>query len=195
MFDYIRSAVPGVPQIGTTFAGRLAAVDAWDAYHDMVGDLDYSMFIVTARDGDRQAGCLVGFTCQTSIDPPRFLACLSRENRTCRVAQACEVLAVHFVPRDAGALAELFGGHTDDDSDDGAGGGSDKFAQCAWRSGPGGVPILEECGNWFVGTVLERFDLGDHIGFLLEPVQAHRERSEPFFPFHRAKRIEPGHPA
>ena len=166
-------------------------MDAWDAYHDMVGDLDYSMFIVTARDGARQAGCLVGFACQTSIDPPRFLVCLSRRNRTYRVAQASDMLAVHFVPRDAEALAELFGGHTDDDSE----AGSDKFARCAWRPGPAGVPILQECGNWFAGLVLERFDLGDHVGFLLEPVEVHRQRREQYFEFHQAKHITPGHPA
>lgn len=166
-------------------------MDAWDAYHDLVGDLDYAMFIVTARDSARQAGCLVGFTCQTGIDPPRFLVCLSRKNRTYRVARGSEVLAVHFVPRDAGALAELFGGHSDDDSEE----GRDKFAQCAWRPGPGGVPILQDCGNWFAGTVLEQFDVGDHVGFLLEPVQAHRKPGESYFTFHQAKQIEPGRPA
>jgi len=172
-------------------------VDAWDTYHDMVGDLDYSMFIVTARDGDRLAGCLVGFACQTSIDPPRFLVCLSRNNRTYRVAQGCDVLAVHFVPRDAEALAELFGGHTDDETDDRDGdtAESGKFAQVAWRPGPEGVPILRDCGNWFAGTVLERLELGDHVGFLLEPVQAHRQPGEQYYMFRRAKHLKPGHPA
>ncbi|HEX2301246.1 MAG TPA: flavin reductase family protein, partial [Pseudonocardiaceae bacterium] len=165
--------------------------------HDLVGDLDYAMFIVTARDGDRLAGCLVGFTCQTSIDPPRFLVCLSRRNRTYRLAQNADVLAVHFVPRDAEALVELFGGHTDDSDEDrdASSGGSDKFAQVGWRPGPEGVPILQDCGNWFAGTVLERLDLGDHVGFLLEPVQAQRQGGTQYYPFSQAKHIEPGHPA
>lgn len=156
-------------------------------FHELVGQLDYSMFIVTAVAGDELAGCLVGFASQSSIDPPRFLVCLSRENRTYRVAQRSASLAVHFVPADAGDLAELFGGETTDDVD--------KFARCAWHRGPGGLPIVDGCGNWFAGRVLDRYDLGDHVGFLLEPVAAHQEQRGPHFDFHRAKRIAPGHPA
>ncbi len=162
-------------------------MDARGTFGKLVGDLDYAMFIVTARAGDEQAGCLVGFGTQSSIDPPRFLVCLSRKNHTYRVANSSEALAVHFVPRQATALAELFGGHSSDDED--------KFARCAWQPGPGGLPILQECANWFVGRVLERLDLGDHVGFLLEPVAAHRESGQSHFEFHRAKHIAPGHPA
>ena len=160
---------------------------ATGTFHELVGQLDYSMFIVTVATDDERAGCLVGFATQSSIDPPRFLVCLSRANRTCRVAGASELLAVHFVPRHAEALAELFGGRSGDDVD--------KFTRCDWHPGPAGLPILDECGNWFAGRVLERLDLGDHVGFLLEPVEAHREHGGPAFEFHRAKHIEPGHPA
>ena len=165
----------------------MAGVDVHGTFHELVGELDYSMFIVTVRDGERRAGCLVGFATQSSIDPPRFLVCLSRKNHTCRVAQHADLLAVHFVPRHAEELAELFGGRSGDDID--------KFAHCEWRPGPGELPILGECGSWFAGRVLQRLDLGDHVGFLLEPVQAHHEHGESPFEFQRAKRIEAGHPA
>jgi flavin reductase (DIM6/NTAB) family NADH-FMN oxidoreductase RutF len=163
----------------------LIAVDVSSTFGVLVGELEYSMFIVTVRAGDQLAGCLVGFGCQTSIDPPRFLLCLSRENRTYRVAMSAPELAVHFVPRQAEALAQLFGGCTSDEVD--------KFARCAWKSGPAGLPILQECPSWFVGRVLDRLDLGDHVGFLLEPVAAHRAGGAPYYTFSQAKRIEPGH--
>lgn len=162
-------------------------MSAVGTFHKLVGDLDYSMFVVTTAEGGEPAGCLVGFASQTSIEPPRFLVCLSRNNRTYRVARTAELLAVHFVPREAGWLAELFGGSTGDEVD--------KFARCAWHPGPGGVPVVEACDNWFAGRVLDRVDLGDHVGFLLEPVAAHRGHRGLQFEFHRAKRIEPGHPA
>jgi len=165
----------------------LIRVDAHDAFGKLVGDLDYSMFIVTVRAGAEQAGCLVGFACQSSIEPPRFLVCLSRKNHTYRVATRADAVAVHFVPRQAKALARLFGGCCSDEVD--------KFAGCAWRPGPGGLPILQECRSWFVGRVLQRLDLGDHVGFLLEPIAAHREAGESYFTFDQAKNIEPGHPA
>ena len=49
--------------------------------------------------------------------------------------------------------------------------------------------------DWFAGRVLDQFDLGDHVGFLLEPVAAHRAVGAPYYTFEQAKTIEPGHPA
>ena len=94
---------------------------------------------------------------------------------------------MHFVPRQAEALVELFGGYTGD--------AVDKFSRCSWQPGPAGVPILEECPNWFVGRVLDRLDVGDHVGFLLEPIAAHRAGGAPYYSFDQAKAIDPGHPA
>jgi flavin reductase (DIM6/NTAB) family NADH-FMN oxidoreductase RutF len=161
-------------------------VDVRAAFNAIVGNLEYPMFIVTARAGDERLGCLIGFATQTSIDPPRMAICLSRKNRTHRRGRDCAALAVHCVPADAPELAELFGGETGDEVD--------KFTRCEWQDGPEGLPILERCERWFVGRVVDRLDAGDHELFLLEPVAASAAREEDFT-FHRAKRIEPGHPA
>ena len=166
---------------------RLATVDVAPTFNALVGDLEYPMFIVTARADEEPLGCLVGFATQMSIDPPRFAIGLSHNNRTYRRGRDAELLGVHCVPADAGELAELFGGETGDDVD--------KFARCAWHEGPGGVPILDDCPNWFVGRVVWRADGGDHDAFLLEPVAAQAGSEEDEFTFHRAKRIEAGHEA
>lgn len=157
-----------------------------NAFEGMVGDLEYPMFIVTARADDEALGCLVGFTTQASIDPPRFVACLSHNNRTYRLGRDATALGVHAVPADAEDLAELFGGETGDHTD--------KFARCEWHEGPEGVPVLDRCANWFVGRVLARWDAGDHDAFLLEPLAGSSDTGEEFT-FHRAKRINPGHEA
>jgi flavin reductase (DIM6/NTAB) family NADH-FMN oxidoreductase RutF len=156
-------------------------------FHALVGDLEYPMFIVTARADDEPLGCLVGFATQMSIDPPRFAVCLSHNNRTFRRGHDAGVFGVHCVPADAGDLAELFGGETGDEVD--------KFARTSWHEGPEGVPILDACANWFVGRVVWRHDGGDHDAFLLEPIAAQRGSGEGEFTFHRAKRIEAGHEA
>ena len=88
--------------------------DTRQTFNALVSELDYPMFVVTAAAGGERAGCLVGFATQCSIDPPRFLVCLSKQNRTYRVARDAELLAVHFLPADAEDLAELFGGETGD---------------------------------------------------------------------------------
>jgi flavin reductase (DIM6/NTAB) family NADH-FMN oxidoreductase RutF len=157
-----------------------------DDFQRLMGQLDYSLFIVTVASGEERAGCLVGFASQVSIHPPRFLVGLSVKNRTFRVASnGTEVLVVHFVPEQEEELAELFGGETGDEID--------KFARCEWRPGPGGAPILTDLEDWFAGRVLDRISFGDHCGFLLEPIDGETHRSGAPLTFRRAKRIEPGH--
>ena len=157
------------------------------AFERIVGDLEYPMFIVTARAGEERLGCLVGFATQMSIDPSRFAVCLSHRNRTFRCGRDATALGVHAVPADRGDLAELFGGTTGDDVD--------KFARCAWHDGPEGVPLLDDCANRFLGRVIWRHDAGDHDAFLLEPLHAEAQPDYAEFTFHRAKRIDPGHEA
>jgi len=73
--------------------------DMADAFSTIVGRLDYPMFVATTIGaGGERAGCLVGFATQASIDPQRFLVCISDKNRTYRIAREADVLAVHLVP-------------------------------------------------------------------------------------------------
>jgi flavin reductase (DIM6/NTAB) family NADH-FMN oxidoreductase RutF len=157
------------------------------AFNEIVAELDYPMLVVTAAAGERRGGCLVGFATQSSLDPARHLVCLSKQNHTFRIAERARSLGVHFLPADAGDLARLFGEQTGDEVD--------KLARCDWEPGPDGVPLLERCRNRFVGRVLGRLDCGDHVAFLLEPIVASAGEDLEPFPFHRAKRLEPGHPA
>jgi flavin reductase (DIM6/NTAB) family NADH-FMN oxidoreductase RutF len=160
-------------------------VDVSKSFDAIVGHLEYSMFIVTTRADGERVGCLVGFATQTSIDPQRFLICLSRTNHTWRVGRDAPLFAVHAVSAEDGDLAELFGGRTGDDVD--------KFALAAWHEEEGGIPVLDRCENWFIGRVLARLDAGDHEAYLLEPVAAHCGPQDEDFTFHRAMRIEAGH--
>ena len=159
-----------------------------EAFEKLVSMLDYPMYVVTTRVGDQRAGCLVGFTSQVSIGPPRFLVGLSERNHTFRVAQRATHLAVHLLPRRHSELARLFGSETGDRTD--------KFARCAWREGPHGLPILDDAAGWFVGEVLSRDDLGDHIGFLLKPVDGHApQKFDQLVTFADVRDLEPGHEA
>ena len=159
-----------------------------EAFSTIVGRLDYPMFVVTTIGaGGERAGCLVGFATQASIDPERFLVCVSDKNRTYRVLEGASALALHVVPEDASDVVELFGGETADDTD--------KFDRCDWREGPDGLPILARCPSWFAGRILERHRLGDHVGHLVEPFAGEAGYSGKAYPFSRAKRIEPGHEA
>jgi flavin reductase (DIM6/NTAB) family NADH-FMN oxidoreductase RutF len=183
-----------VQKVGNAEAPRPTELDRW------VGEIDYPMYIVTVAASGERSGCLVGFSTQCSIDPVRFLVCLSDKNRTHRVAlnadvvamhlvpaTADDLVAMHLVPATADDLVALFGSQTGDEID--------KFEQCDWHEGPHGVPILDDCPNWFAGRILERLPAGDHEALLLEPIAAGAGGDPSQFDFHRAKRFPPGHEA
>lgn len=146
--------------------------------------LDYPLFIVTTAVGKEPSGCLVGFATQCSIHPPRFLACVSRKNHTFRLAQQARYLAVHVAEEKDKDIAELFGGETGDSVE--------KFSRTRWQY-VDGVPVLANCERWFVGAILQQLDLGDHVGFLLEPLETGVGAAGEQLTFQQARDIEPGH--
>jgi flavin reductase (DIM6/NTAB) family NADH-FMN oxidoreductase RutF len=159
------------------------------SFAKLVAELDYPMYVVTTAAGGERSGCLVGFGTQTSIHPPRFLACISKKNHTYGVALRADVLAVHFLsdtPEER-ELAELFGSETGDVTD--------KFTQVRWHAGPEGVPLIDGIPNHIAGRIVERFDLGDHDGFLLEPVEVEKGEQLHELGFQEARDIPPGHEA
>jgi flavin reductase (DIM6/NTAB) family NADH-FMN oxidoreductase RutF len=158
---------------------------AQETFIGIVAELDYLMVVVTARADEGSAGCLVGFSTQCSIRPARYLVCLSLTNRTQRVASKSDVLAVHFLDAGALELARLFGEETTDETD--------KFSRCSWHAGPSEVPILDGCGRWFVGRILERRPLGDHVGFLLEPIAAHSDGPAQALNYRDVRDLDAGH--
>jgi flavin reductase (DIM6/NTAB) family NADH-FMN oxidoreductase RutF len=160
---------------------------AADTFTEITGSLDYPMLVVTTAASGQRAGCLVGFSTQCSIDPARFLVCLSDKNHTFRVAERASAVAVHVLSPGDRALAALFGTETGDQVD--------KFARCRWHQGPRGLPILDDCDCWFAGEIIDRWVLGDHAGYLLEPFAASESRPGPLLTFSRVQDLEPGHEA
>jgi flavin reductase (DIM6/NTAB) family NADH-FMN oxidoreductase RutF len=134
-----------------------------ESFDDLMLMLDAPVFVVTTQADGHPAGCLIGFATQAGVEPPRFLVGIAKGNHTSGVASRSEYLAVHLLARRQHALAELFGGET--------GSEINKFDRCSWRAGPNGMPILDEAVAWFVGRTVNRVDVGDHVAYVLEPVE------------------------
>jgi flavin reductase (DIM6/NTAB) family NADH-FMN oxidoreductase RutF len=137
----------------------VAVVD--ESFDELMGMLDYPVFVVTAQADGQPSGCLVSFANQASVEPPIFQVGISKSTDTCAVASRSQYLAVHVLARHHRALAELFGGHGDDSS---------KFHRSRWRAGPQGMPILDDAIAWFVGRAVGRLEVGDHVQYMLQPV-------------------------
>lgn len=158
-----------------------------EGFDGLVAAMDLALVVVTVASGDERDGCLVGFHSQTSIHPRRYTVWLSVENRTYRLAERATHLAVHVLAEVDHAVAERFGGTTGDEVD--------KLAGQAWTPGPNGVPLLDGLPV-FVGRIVDRVIAGggDHVAFVLEPMDALGELAKPFR-LHHAEDIDPGHPA
>jgi flavin reductase (DIM6/NTAB) family NADH-FMN oxidoreductase RutF len=141
------------------------------AFDRIAATIETPMVIVTTRAGDRVDGCLVGFSTQCSIEPPRYLVCLSIANRTYDLARAASTLVVHPLhkaPSDR-ALARLFGEET--------GYEVDKLSRCDWEPGPDGVPVITGL-DWFAGRVHGRTEFGDHVGFVIDIFDGDASRAD-----------------
>ncbi|MFI1100577.1 flavin reductase family protein [Streptomyces melanogenes] len=156
------------------------------SFDDFTALVDSPVYVVTASAGGQRAGCLVGFAGQCSLQPERFIVWLSKANHTYLVAERATVLAVHLLPQDHG-LAVRFGAL--------CGAEVDKFDGLEWTEGPDGTPLLTDAVARFTGRILERFDGGDHVGFLLEPLTAVKTHDGRPLSLHQALDITAGHPA
>ena len=150
----------------------------------LVATLDYPLYVVTTAAHGERSGCLIGFGTQCIIHPPRFLACLSDKNHTLHVARRATTLAVHIVDEKSKAIAELFGGEIGDEVD--------KFARVRWHD-VHGVPVLDDCERWFTASILQQIELGDHVGFLLAPMDVEPGAGSAQLTIRQARDIKPGH--
>jgi flavin reductase (DIM6/NTAB) family NADH-FMN oxidoreductase RutF len=157
-----------------------------DRFDAIMTSRDADLIVVTTAEAGEQAGCLVGFHAQSSMDPQRYCVWLSKANHTYRVAQRSTHLAIHFLTARDLALAERFGTLTGDRAD--------KFAGLNVSPGPGGVPVLRACPNWLT---VERTTLldegGDHVCVVTQPLTAHY--GGPFQPLRVSSvgHLVPGH--
>lgn len=157
-----------------------------DGFGAIATSLDTPLLVVTAAEGREQAGCLVGFHSQSSIEPLRYSVWLSKANHTYRVAQRSAYLAIHFLTEADLPLAERFGTLTGDRTD--------KFAGLRTAAGPGDVPLLADCPHRLVARRTTLVDEGgDHVCVMTEPLTVHTGAGFRPLRLSQAAHLEPGH--
>jgi flavin reductase (DIM6/NTAB) family NADH-FMN oxidoreductase RutF len=156
------------------------------ASEPLVRATECPLYVVTAKANDEASGCLAGFVTQASLDPVRFIVCVSKINHTFGVAESSNGIGLHLLGSDQTEIASLFGEQTGDVID--------KFARVHWTQGSTGAPILSECAAWVEGQVIDRMDGGDHEGFLIDVVAGGAGTHAGRFMVSDATKFEPGHP-
>lgn len=155
----------------------------------LASSLDPPMAVVTTVSlGGERSGCLVGFHCQCSIDPPRYAVWLSKANHTYRVGLLAERFAVHWLSDADLDLAAHFGTQSGDDVD--------KFAGLDWHDGGGGVPVLDRVGTRLVGRRHAVLDDGsDHVLVVLDRLETTVDGDLAPLRLTDAEHLDPGHDA
>ena len=157
-----------------------------DLLEPFISQVDYPLLVVTTGE-DEPAGCLVGFATPCSIEPRRFIVCISKVNHTFSAVERSGALALHLLREDQIELASLFGEETGDMVA--------KFARCSWHPGTTGVPVLDDCAAWIEGSIIGRFDAGDHEAILVQPLDGGGEAVSRVLTTQRSPQFRPGHPA
>ncbi len=150
--------------------------------------VDYPYYVATVRAPDEEmSGCLAGFVTQCSMDPPNFLACISRLNHSFAIAARSTAMGLHLLGDDQVELARLFGEETGDVVD--------KFSAVDWRLGVTGAPLLAEVAVAVEGTILGHFSVGDHEAFLVRASRAVAGPGHGLLTHRTSPPLQPGHPA
>ncbi len=160
---------------------------AAQAIDGLTATTNYPLYVATVSSSEAHSGCLAGFVTQCSINPPRFIVCISKANHTNLVVDKQSSICLHLLGSGQQAMAELFGSLTGDDID--------KFDHCEWTSGTTGVPVLSHCAAWMEGAIRQSFDVGDHIAHVIDPVDGGLGDQDGLLTLKAAPNIDPGHPS
>ena len=126
------------------------------AFDTLMASIDAPLVVVTTAAESEQAGCLVGFHAQSSIDREQYCLWLSKANHTYRTSLRSAHFAVHFLTDADLEMAERFGTQTGDETD--------KFAGLDVEIDAHGVPLITALPNRILLDRLATLDDGgDHV--------------------------------
>ncbi|MDI5965359.1 flavin reductase family protein [Streptomyces sp. SL13] len=139
---------------------------------DRAGDLDPAVFrsvfrrhaagvaVVTAA-GERPAGFTATSLTSVAATPPLLSFGISAASSSWPAVRDARYVGVHVLGEHQEELAATF-----------ARSGADRFAPpTRWRTGPHGVPLLEDVSGWLVCHVSARVAAGDHHIVIAEAVE------------------------
>lgn len=125
--------------------------------------ISYGLFVVTARRGDFDNGCITNTVAQVTSSPNRISVAVNKANYTCGMMHDSGVFTASVISEDASfTLFQRFGFQS------GKNPAVDKFeAFGKVRRAPNGTLIVTEGTNaWISARVEQEIDLGSHILFI-----------------------------
>ena len=129
--------------------------------------LSYGLFVLTAREGDKDNGCIINTVTQLTDSPKRISICVNKANYTCDMIRRTGVFNVSVLSNDAPfAMFRHYGFQSGRDTD--------KFAGVTeMNRAANGVSYIPCCTNAYLsGKVVQTVEFETHFLFIADVTEA-----------------------
>ena len=128
--------------------------------------MNYGLYIISSKDGEGAAGCVVNTLTQVTAEPPKVMLAIHKDNRTTQAILNSGVFAATLLTQDA--PMELIGRFGFQSSRE-----VDKFQGYEVKEDKNGLPWLtRQMAARFSCRVVDRMDAGTHYLFLAQVEEA-----------------------
>lgn len=148
--------------------------------------LSYGLYIVSTRQGDQKAGCIVNTFNQVTSSPAQVSVTLNKNNATEQLIEQTGKFAVTVLDQNADMeLIGQFGFHCSRDTD--------KFSACSTYEDEQGLPyVSDHAASRFSCKVVNQIDLGTHVMFIAEVVGCEVLNQEPVMTYEYYHQVKKG---
>lgn len=128
----------------------------------VMNKLSYGLFVLTAKDGDKDNGCIINTAAQVTTTPNRIIVTVNKENYTHDMIKKTGGFNVSVLDESATFdTFQHFGFQSGRDTD--------KFAEITFARAENGIAYLtKECNAYISGKVTDTIDLGTHTMFIAD---------------------------
>lgn len=136
-------------------------------------NLSYGLYIIGAKDGERNVGCVVNTVTQSTSKPVTLTVCLNKDNYTNACIKKSKAFSVSILSEKTKETTfGIFGFHTSRDRN--------KFAEVPFGLTPVGLPYVDEgVTGWLQCKVVDFVDNFTHTIFIAEVQEAENLYKEP----------------
>lgn len=125
--------------------------------------ISYGLFVVTARRGDFDNGCITNTVAQVTSDPNRISVAVNKANYTCGMIRDSGCFTASVIAQDADfSLFQRFGFQSGKNTEKFDGFGAVR------RAANGTLIVTRGCNAWISAKVEQTIDLGTHLLFIAD---------------------------
>jgi flavin reductase (DIM6/NTAB) family NADH-FMN oxidoreductase RutF len=137
-----------------------------ERFRQALGNFLTGVTVVTTSGPDGEPiGMTANAFTSVSLDPPLVLVCVARSASTFAAMEQARTYAVHVLHDGQDAISMRFACSAAD--------GIEKFSEIEWYRADSGLPLLDDALARLECTIVDRVEMGDHVGYVGRVDAAH----------------------